>query len=260
MKFKNLLIIFFLSITMIFAGCSGSKDCSEFNNDYERYSFDEELKECVVYQSVQKDICGNGVIDGDDTFCSCPADVPKTHPTLGCSGELGDYLEKSCSEELECSYTKNNKVVLQPKSIEFKNNDLNFKSTVKIDTPFVLNTIDESVLLFETELFQIYTSNPLRNINVRDLTIKNRGSTILGSITYDTDIQGQGSKLPSAKVNLGDTNAYKSQEDLIFEMIVSYTVDNVDRDGNVVSSDEKLVTLSSGLGRWTIINPNFFEE
>ena len=67
MRIKNLTFVFFLSLLLVFGACSKS-DCSEFNTKYDTYSLDEELGECVVSKSIERDICGNGVLEDDETL------------------------------------------------------------------------------------------------------------------------------------------------------------------------------------------------
>ena len=121
MKFKSLILIFFLSFILIFSSCSKAQDCSTQDTKYEKYQFNTDTKSCEVSKTIKKDICGNNVIEEGETYCNCKQDVIKSHPVLGCDGTLGDYLEKSCSEQNECILIQNNKVVEKTKSIELKN-------------------------------------------------------------------------------------------------------------------------------------------
>lgn len=259
MKYSNFFLAALLSLMFVFAGCSSNNtDCSELNDAYTTYVYDSESKECKVASSVQKNVCGNGVAEQGETFCNCESDVQRTNPQNGCFGEVGEYLEKTCHNE-ECQLKQNNKVVSQTKSLELSNSDLTFNSEFTIDNPYIVNTVDKSEIIVDMNYFRDSTSYNIRNVNVIEMEIQDRGSIILASTNYGQEVE-VGQNLPRKTFQLSQTSDYETKQQLIVKLTVSYDKDYLNSQGDVTRTENRIETLTGNLGSWTIINPNFYDE
>lgn len=259
MKFKSLFFTLIISIMFIFAGCSSDVDCSSQDTDYIKYTYDKESKLCVVSEQKQKDVCGNGIIEDGETYCSCAKDVQKSHPTLGCQGTLGTYLEKSCNIDEQCVLTQNSKVVEQIKSLEFKNSDVIISGRFKLNTPFIQNSEDSNVVEVSLELFKFpSTSSKISSVVVNEITMENSGGLLYASQDLNKPLSAVGSSIDKIYLDLADISKYQSKESLKIKVIISYTKDYLDSKGQITKSEDKKETLVASLGTWEIINPNFF--
>lgn len=263
-KKTNILFLLLLSTMLIFSGCGDPIDCSDSDTDYLKYNLDEETDECVVYKEIEENECGNGVAeaDNDETFCNCPKDVKKTHPVLGCDGELGDYLEKSCSAEKTCELTQNKKVISQEKSIDFKHADSTFRADFKINTPFILNTDDSNSIKLDLSYFKGPTSTSIKvkDMIVKEVTLESSKGITYGTQTYNERVNVLGQKLQSKEFHLSETRTYESKESLKANLVISYTKEIYSYTGEVTKSEAKIEEITVSLGSWTIINPNFYEK
>lgn len=261
MKFKTLFFTLFLATTLIFAGCSSDVDCSGEDTKYIQYIYDKDTKLCVVANQVQKNVCGNGVIEDGENYCTCSKDVQKSHPTLGCDGTLGDYLEKSCNVDKKCTLTQNNKVVEQIKSSEFKNSDLILSGRFKLNKPFIQNSDDSNVIESSLELFKYpSTSSIISDVVVNEIIVENSAGILFASQELNKPLSTLGSSLDKIYLDLADVTKYYSKESLKVKVIVSYTKDSLSSSGEITKSEDKKETLTASLGSWEIINPNFFTK
>lgn len=260
-KIKNIIFLF-LAISLIFlAGCS-NPDCSSQDTTYKKYKFDEKLGECAIDKSIPQNQPDNGIIEDGETYCNAPQDVPKDYPdeALGCNGEIGKYLEKSCNDKKECVLTQNEKVVENTISKELKNSEIVFDVRTTYNNPFILNTEDLNKIEFEITLFkfpQAYTN--IKNIIVQELKLEDTNSRVLGNVEYNEKLSTIGDKLPIKKVSLAATSKYETELSMKIKLIVSYTKETLDKDGSVLRSEDKIETLTESLPRITIINPDFYD-
>ncbi len=258
MKFtKSFFLIAISSILILFSGCS-DPDCSSQDTTYTKYTYDEESGQCLG-KEIQKDVCGNGVIEDGETYCNCEKDVPKVHPIYGCDGELGEYLEKSCQKD-KCILTQNEKVIEQTKTIEFKNSDLTIEGKFLINNPLILNTNDKNGIQTTLSLFKTSSTYDIKNIIVKELKIENSKNIEFGYEQYNKPLAKIGDKLETRKISIADTAEYETKETLKVKIVVSYTKETVNSDGETIKSEEKIETLSGSLGYIPLINPNFYEE
>ena len=264
MRKSNSFIFIFLSfVTLILAGCGEDPDCSSNNTDYAKYTWDKESKECKLTTKLEKNVCGNSVIEDDENYCNCPNDVFKEHPELGCDGSIGEYLDNTCVNNRECVMTQNDKVISQIKSIDLKNSDVHFRADFTINSPYILNTDDENLVEVDIELFKfISTTNNIINIEVKELIVENSASINFATIDYNQAIASTpGTILRSKEFPLSQTDRYEKKESLKVELVVSYTKETISSSsGEVIKSEDKVESLKGSLGSWTIINPNFYEE
>lgn len=259
MNKKNIILfLMLLSTFFFFSACSSSEECPQ-DTTYEKFSYDEDLDKCVS-KIIDKDVCGNGVVEEGEDSCNCPKDVSKTDKKYGCSGVLGDYLEKSCNSKKECVYSQNDKVIEETKSIQFKNSDLTFDLRATLNNPYILNVEDNNSIEFEITLFKFGNSEKnYKNIIIKELKIEDSSSVILGNIEYNENLESIDSKTTLQKIELKDIDKYEAKESLKIKLIVSYLVETLDG-GQVTKTENKIETLTSSLGRITIINPNFYEK
>jgi hypothetical protein len=260
-KKTNFLFLLFTLFTLIFAGCSKIPECTLKDTTYEKYKLNEETNTCELYKKIEKNQCGNSIAekDNDETSCNCPEDISDSHPTLGCNGELGEYLEYTCTEEKTCELQQNKKVIEQTKPVEFKNTDLTFRANYKINTPFILDTIDKNTISVNLDYFKGPSSNSikLKNIVVKEMTLKNSKSLTIGTQVYEEQVSSIGKNLKLKQFELAQTIKYESLESLKAELVIFYTKDTYDYKGEISKSEEKIETLKASLGTWIIINPNF---
>lgn len=254
--------ILFLSIILILAGCSSDPECSTYDTRYETYGFNEETQSCEVVNSLQEDVCGNGVEEEGETYCNCADDIPKEHPEFGCFGEVGEYVENACNQRTqECGLYTNDKVVEQTKSLEFSNRDITFDSRIVLTNPFIQNTDDENRVSVDIEVFSISDSVQLENIMIESLILEGRTSGVLfADIPYNQQVSSRGDQLGTKLLELNSISSYEQRENLQFTLVVSYTRNILNRDGEITRSEEVVDRLTASLSRWDIINPNLYEE
>lgn len=257
MSIKKILPFLFV-FAIIFASCSSDPDCSSQDTSYKKYGYDENLEQCVVVESIQQDVCGNGVQEDGETYCNCPKDVGQDHPDLGCFGSTGEYLENVCQEE-KCVLSKNDKVVEQTKKLEFRNTDLTFEGLISLDTPYILGSYEPSEIVIDMTLFSTSNSYNIKDIRVDAISIEDTSSTLLASSQYNEPVSMLDPKLERKVLTLSETTEYEMQQQLRVNLIVSYTKEYLNSQGQVTKTEQKKETLTSSLGRWEIINPNFFE-
>lgn len=260
MNFKFNIFFIFVVFAFIFAGCS-KEDCSLKDTTYKKYSYDETLKQCIVSKSIKENVCGNTIVEDGETFCNCPKDIIKTHPTSGCSGTLGIYLEKSCSEEKVCVLKQNSKVVMQPKSVEFKNSDLTINTVFKLNLPYIQNSFDENKVEIEVKLFKVNTQGvSIKNIEVKEISFEDANAILLGTAVYNEPIDMTNNVLSKRVLEFSDVSKYEKKEAIKVKMVITYDKDYLDNSGKVTKSETgKIETLIGSLGTWTIINPNLYE-
>lgn len=269
MKFKYIISVFFLSLMLILAGCGEEIDCSKQDTDYKKYGLDEASDTCVIVETIRQDVCGNGIAEEGESFCNCPKDVVKDHPDYGCDGTLGDYLEKTCSEKNECVLTQNKKVADETKSLQIKNRDIIFETKVTLPKPFILTgDKDSEIKVDEDNKIDIdisYFNIIPENTNIVDLTIKeikieNTGSVILGNLDVNEKLSKVGDKLDTKSISLSSTNEYKKIENVIVKFEISYTKETLNKDGSLYKSEFIPTSLTLGLGKFEIINPDLYEN
>ncbi len=260
MKFKFNIFFIFVLFLLIFSGCS-KEDCSLKDTTYKKYSYDETSKTCVVSKTIKENVCGNTIIEDKETFCNCPKDVIKTHPTAGCTGTLGTYLEKSCSEEKTCVLKQNEKVVMQPKSVEFKNSDFTINGVFNLNLPYIQNTYDDNKIEIELKLFKVNTQSVnIKNIIVKEVTFEDANAILLGTVVYNEEIDMAKSSLSKKSIAFSDVSKYEKKEAIKIKMVVTYNKEFLDSTGKVTKTETaKIETLTGSLGTWTIINPNLYE-
>ncbi len=256
-SFKSFFLIIIASFLILLSGCS-EPDCSSQDTTYTKYTLDEESGLCLPTQ-IPKDVCGNGIIEDDETYCSCAKDVDKKTPEIGCDGELGEYLEKTCQKD-QCILTQNEKVIEQTKTIEFKNSDLTIEGKFIINNPLILNTNDKNGIQTSLSLFKTSSTYNIKNINVKELKIENSKNIEFGFEEYNQQFSKVGDKLETRKISLADTADYETKESLKVKIVVSYTKETLNSANEVSKSEEKIETLSGSLGYIPLINPNFYEE
>lgn len=258
---KNILFLLITSVVLLLAGCSKVPDCSEMDTTYEKYKLNTETTTCELYKEIEKNQCGNGVVEegNNEDFCSCPKDVAKTHPTLGCYGSKGEYLEYTCTQSETCELQQNNKVVEQTKSIDFKSSDITLRGEFSINTPFILDTVDNNKVTANLDYFKGPSSSSvkLRNVLVKELILKNSKGITFGTQDYNEQLSALGQNLRVKEFELSKTTSYQSSETLKAELVVSYIKDTYNSKGEVSKSEEKIETLKATIGTWDVINPNF---
>jgi len=264
LKKKNLLFLMIMTLTLFFSGCSKIPICEEQDTPYIKYVLDEETSKCIISEEIEKDVCGNGIAEesNDETFCNCPEDVKKTHPTLGCDGKLGDYLIKTCSKQDKCDFSENNKVIEQIKTIEFNEDYLNFKSDITIKNPHILNTMDNNKIKFELSLFNKYDSSQinLKDIVISDLILIDSEGFNIGKVTYNEIVNSPGQKFNTKEIEIAKTTEYSKSISITFKLGISYTEQILNDEGVVVESNKKIKIIESYLDSRKIINPDFYEE
>lgn len=258
MKFSRLFFCLAVFCLIVFSGC-GKEDCSELDSTYEKYSWDDEVGECVLSKSVKRNVCGNGVAEEGETFCNCPDDVQKSHPKFGCMGEVGDYLEKVCDEKFECVLAQNELVIDKTKVVEFKNSDVNFEGRFTLKDPFILNTVDDNRIEADISLFKTTSASNIKDLVVQELKIENGAGLLLASEVYSESVGSVGDSLSLKRIGISEISKYESRESLKLKLIVSYTKEFLDTKGEVVKTEEKIETLVGSLGSWDIVNPKFYE-
>lgn len=259
MKIKYFFSILFLSILLIFSGCS-KEDCSTLDTTYKKYGFDEEQDKCIIIKSIEENKCGNGIAEeSDGGACKCPKDVALTHPKFGCSGTLGDYLDKACVKN-ECVYSQNDKVIEQTKSIEMKNSDVVLESRVSLNTPFILNSADNNKIKYEVSLVKFpSTSSNIKDLTVKEIKIENSNGLLLGSVDVNQKLATIGSSV-SKQIEISDTNKYSTTDTIKTKLTISYTKEYLDSKGTVTKTENKIETIVGTVGKYEIINPNFYEK
>lgn len=258
MKFKILLSILFLSTLVLLSGCSKQIDCSTQDNTYQKFTWDDTLESCVVSKTIPKNQCGNEVAEDGETYCNCPKDVTKAHPKLGCLGTVGNYLEKACDEKQECVLFQNDKVIEESKSLEFKNSDVIIEARTSVNTPFIINSADNNKIIIDLTLFKfpVATTN-IKNLVIKELKIENSKGVLMGNAQYEEELTNIGDKASTKNIKLSDTTKYTTTDTYKMKLIISYTKESLDRDGNVIKTEDKIETLVASLGKYEVINPVF---
>ena len=250
-------LILFISM-LVLAGCGQDPDCSTYNSKYEKYGYNSEIKSCEIITSIPKNKCGNGIIEDKETFCNCPEDVPKEDPELGCFGTFDNYIENSCNlRTKECGFYQNDKVVDQTRSLDFKNSDITLNSRITLGNPFVQFTDDNNKVNLDLEVFEINSDVKISNIEIKSILIEGTSTgTLYADIIYNQKVTKRGDKLVSKQVELSAAPKYNHKEQLRLTLVVTYTRGILDRDGQVIRSEDKVERLVASLGNWDIINPN----
>lgn len=258
MKKIILILTILLGLTII-AGC-GQQDCSLKDTTYEKYSFNSNSGQCEISHKIQENVCGNKIVEDKETYCNCPSDVSKLDPDNGCSGTKGNFLEKACNDNTKtCDYYQNKKVVNENKILEFKNSRIIIHGNVNLKKPFILNTADDNKVEMTFSLFNTpISSQNIKNLMIKDVSIENSGSVRLADHIFNKDISKIGSKTNTVKIKLADTTKLDSKENLKIKMNIAYTVEYLDSKGEIYKTENKIETLTSYLGQWEIINPNFY--
>jgi len=260
---KKLLIIIILLFTLIFlSGCGGptDQDCKAKDTTYNKYKFDEGSGTCI-YRTIQKNVCGNGVIEDGETYCNCPKDVTKTNPKFGCDGIIGDYLEKSCNKQTKtCDFFQNKKVVTETKILDFKNSDVYLQGEFTFSKPFILNSADKNQISIILSLFNFpSTSKQISDLQIKSIFLLNSNNIKYGSFEFNKPLNNIGDSLAGIKIKLNDIAEYKKRGNLKVKLVVSYRVDYLNSKGEVTKSENKVQILVSSLGYLDIINPNLYE-
>lgn len=196
MVFKKIISIITISFLLLFAGCGEEvKDCSSMNTQYKYYSFDEETQSCILSNEIEKDVCGNDVKEDDETYCNCPEDVADKTLSIedgGCSGNKGDYLEYSCSEETNtCELEVTDKVKQNSKLLTLKEgSEVEFDVKINYYTPFMLDrhNIEVEILL---KNFRNDEDGIVENIMLRKAYIVNSDDELLGEIDINKELEKQ---------------------------------------------------------------------
>jgi hypothetical protein len=255
---KKTITIFLILLTLVIvSGCS-EEDCSAKDTTYEKFTWDEDLKECIS-RKIEQNKCGNSVAEEGENYCNCPQDVSREHPKYGCSGNLGEYLEKSCNTDNECILTQNTKVVEEVKAIQLRNNDIFLDGIFTFNKPFILNTEDKNKLKVEISfLKEASTSKKIRNLAVSEIRII-ADTRMAGNAIYNENLEKIADRLSVKYIPLADIDRYDKTSTVKAELLVSYTVDSLDSKGEVIKTEEKIETLTGALGRIDFINPVFYD-
>lgn len=259
MKKKKLFFLFLISFFLI-SGCGSHEDCSLKDSTYVKYSWNDDIGKCIA-KKIQKNLPNNGIIEEGETYCNAPKDVPKDHPEFGCSGTLGKYLEKKCVND-ECVLTQNKLVKDITKELEFKNSDLILKGKFKLKTPFILNTQDNNKVSVSLSFFnEVSPVKKVSNLKIKKLMILNSASEILIEHPFEKILPKIESSTKTVNLPLAETTAYDKRESLKVQLVISYFLTIYDSKGEVLKGpDEIKTTLTSSIGYWNIINPDFYEE
>ena len=268
MKFKNfskLFILFFVSL--IFSSCGEIPDCSIQNTDYKIYEYDENRDGCVLVKQITKNTPTNGIIETGENFCTAPSDVPEDHPTLGCTGGIGEYLKYQCQNK-KCILDKTDEVKDIIKELKIKKaGDVEFLVKLTIPTPYIFTNYEESNLNFEhkssisVEFFdriQETNSNVIvQNVLFERITITNSNKNVLAQVDFDKNFNNLREEV-SQEFFLKETDEYESEEKLYLEAVVSYTRIILDNKGEVTKSQNIIETLPrTYIDKYTIINPKY---
>lgn len=257
MKSKTLFYCALFSLMFIFAACSSSnEDCSEMDSTYVKYGYDSSSGECRIIQTIQQNVCGNGIAEQGETFCNCPQDVPRSHPLYGCSGSVGDYLENTCNSQQQCVLEQNDKVVSQTRKVEFRNSDVTFEALLSIDSPYITNIDNVNPVQVNLEFFRSATNSNIRDVEVRRLDVETTNSILLASVEYGDQVT-VGQSLQTKYFEFAPTISYSTRQSIRARLVISYTKDFLDSRGSVTRSEDRVETLTASIGTWEIINPSF---
>ena len=261
MDIKKIILISFLSLTILLAGCSSDVDCSTKDTTYTKYGLNEETGECEVVEELEEDVCGNGVKEDGETYCNCEEDVGKEHPEDGCFGEVGQYLENACSQANQCVVQENSKVTSQTKQLEFRTNDLEIKGEFTLDSPYITSEDLNNAIEMQLQLFSVdQDEKNVKNIKVQSVQFFNRDDVKLAQSNLGQSFSGMGSTLNPESVVLEPLPEREEDISLIVNIPITYTVEHLDREGKVERTEQKIEELRESLGRWTFINPEFIDE
>ncbi len=187
----NFLIVFAICFLFLFSGCSAKvEDCSGLDSVYENYAWDEELKECIVSQTLQRDVCGNGIAEDGETYCNCPesggGDVAEDDPEYGCSGNKGVYLEFMCSEENECVLEVNDKIedITARKDFDINSGAFNLEILASYKQPFMIDRHWMEVEVFLKKL-EDSSKKKISNVRIKTISIETRDGEVLGYIEWN---------------------------------------------------------------------------
>jgi len=140
---SKFLFLFFVVISIFFVSCNSNiQDCSSQDTKYIKYSWDKELEKCIIDKEIDENVCGNGIIEKGETYCSCPKDVPNSKLSIekgGCSGNKGEYLEYHCNDDTkQCELKITAKVKKKSKLVSLKlGSDLEIESEISYFVPFM---------------------------------------------------------------------------------------------------------------------------
>jgi hypothetical protein len=263
-KKLNFLILFLVLIlgVIFFSGCSSSQDCSSMDSTYVKYGWNDDLGKCVIVKKIPQNVCGNGVPEEGETYCNCPKDVRKTDPKYGCFGNIGDYVEKACNNKTKkCAFFENNKVVLENKQVLFKSSDLTIQANIKLNNPFVLNTANKEKIQFSLSLFNKKDDSiKIEDVIVNSFSILDGKNTVLANIELNKPLNQVGQTIGPFSLSVADTTGFETKIQLKPQIVISYKKVYYDTSGEVTKSEDKRLILTSSLGTWTFINPNFYSN
>ncbi len=263
MSFKKIFIFILIISTIFISACGKEPDCTQQDTTYQKYRYDKEQGKCILYKQIEQNKCGNGIKEKGETYCNCPADVQKTDATVGCNGNLGDYLSKTCDDfKKECILSENSKVISEQKTVEFKLTDLMFRGTISYKTPLIINIETENMVKMDLTLIDITNTDnkKIENIYVKELRIEDPSSKVLGKMSFNTKLKNIGESLPLAQTQIFDTQKYETKQTIRLKLDVNYDVVSFDKEGKETKREQKIQTITTSLAGFTIINPNFYKN
>ena len=256
-KLFNFLFVFFL---VILVSCSNNSfDCSSYDTNYEKYTYDMESEKCILTEKIRENICGNSILEEDETYCNCPTDVLKEHPNLGCFGSEGEFLENICSDKLECVLSENEKVSQETKEVVFKNSEINIKADMTIKKPFIINAVEDNKINFEFELFEVQTNRvAISNIILKEIVIKDSKGVVIASKDIDKNLAKIDDKI-NEDLEVNNMGEYSNNLNMKAELIVDYRKVSLNSQGEEIKSENKREILKYSLGYYIILDANFLE-
>lgn len=240
---KSIFFLFLLSVTLLlFSGCGDEIPiCSEQDTTYTKYLWDEDIEECIVSKEITENVCGNGIKEDGETYCSCPDDVSNKELPIdqgGCSGNKGDFLEYKCSDETkQCELKITEKVKKISKLLTLKSgSSFAIDGQVNYFVPFMKDrhTVDIDFML------KNILDTP--DIKIKDLTIRKvylvtQANELLGEKTIDkkfkdlydnfkTSISLDSFSIDTFNVDMRNTN---------LKVLISYTKETYSKTDGVYS-------------------------
>jgi len=237
-------MIIALGIMVVLAGCASEElNCSDKNSDYKKYRLNAKGDVCELYKEINKDECGNGIPEDDETYCNCNSDVKNDVDIKdgGCSGSLSNYLEYACDSGInECVLKVTDNVKKMSKQVEVaEGSRFSFDAKVNYFEPFIMGGRHDFEVEFFVKEIMDTDSKKVRDIKLIKVDIVDKDDNVLATkrVSYDID-----AKFEEFKFMLNNEAISIDSFDHIFKgirikTVVSYVEDTYSG-GNLRRSEE----------------------
>jgi len=255
------LFLFFLIVAFLVSSCNKEiPDCSLQDNTYEKYSYNPDSNQCVLTSTIQKDVCGNKIIEEGETACNCPKDVDINTPNSngGCSGSKGEFLKYYCEDKTKtCELAVTDKVEKKSSNpILRASGEFEFDSKIYYFQPFMT---DRHKIKVDLYLKDIKNSE---SVKIKDIVLRKAyietSSDLLGTIDlnkkFSEKFEDYSFEIPLDQFSFDTFDT--SYKNIKIRLFLSYNRESYSN-GKLSGVEEKTIDLKeSFLDELKLINPS----